>query len=480
MRIANKVYSAAVVSALSLLGCGGEGGAPETYEFESRFDPGESSVSHSGQAFRHVLIEDLKSRIGGLDLRAQSGDFDSSDAAGILAELDYFFRFDSLTSGGDAVALSTAPLGSTQTVYDDLSSGKDLRGKLAGNDPVTDHRSWTGGDFAGWSDASIATYGGGIDTPEQLVDAIHSFAAQSTFNVANGAAPFIPGTSTPLPAHVSPSGLDLQQLSQKFLTMAVAFSQGADDYLDDDVAGKGLLADNVDPDGAGAAYTALEHAWDEAFGYFGAAHDFDDHDEAAWAAQSFQDADGDGSIDLTSEYSFGASINAAKRDEGSSDEADSDFSEQAFEAFVEGRALISSADGPLSEAQHRELQALRDEAVSGWEGAIAATIVHYINDVLQDMQSFGTPAYSFLDHAKHFSEMKGFALGLQFNPRSRLSRADFLDFHARVGDAPVLEAASTMERGDYEASLRAARALLVDAYGFHASNVGDDAGQDGW
>ena len=54
---------------------------------------------------------------------------------------------------------------------------------------------------------------------------------------------------------------------KKFLLGAVAFSQGADDYLDDDVAGKGLLVFGYIP-AEGKKYSALEHAWDEGFGYF--------------------------------------------------------------------------------------------------------------------------------------------------------------------------------------------------------------------
>ena len=54
---------------------------------------------------------------------------------------------------------------------------------------------------------------------------------------------------------------------------AVGFSQGADDYLDDDTEGKGLLADHTAAD-EGKPYTALEHAWDEGFGYFGGARNY--------------------------------------------------------------------------------------------------------------------------------------------------------------------------------------------------------------
>ncbi|MCS6759810.1 MAG: hypothetical protein MO852_13365, partial [Candidatus Devosia euplotis] len=45
------------------------------YGFESRFMPGESSVSYAGQTFRHVLIERLKNYIGSLSADIDSGTF---------------------------------------------------------------------------------------------------------------------------------------------------------------------------------------------------------------------------------------------------------------------------------------------------------------------------------------------------------------------------------------------------------------------
>ena len=67
---------------------------------------------------------------------------------------------------------------------------------------------------------------------------------------------------------VTSDGRDLQQLISTFLRVAIAYSQSADDYLDDDTEGKGLLSDHSAPED-GKPYTALEHAWDEGFGYTG-------------------------------------------------------------------------------------------------------------------------------------------------------------------------------------------------------------------
>ncbi|MCA9607071.1 MAG: hypothetical protein KC619_15805, partial [Myxococcales bacterium] len=193
------------------------------------------------------------------------------------------------------------------------------------------------------------------------------------------------------------------------------------------------------------------------------------------------DFDGDGSIDLGTEYNFGASVNAAKRDAGST--APTDFMGQAWTAFRTGRALITRAGGALDDASATALREQRDLAVGAWEAAIAATVVHYVNEVLQVMEDFGTDAYDherFLAHAKAWSELKGFGLLFQFNPRSPMSREQFASFHALIGDRPVLPAEGADAAVAYRAALRDARAILGTAYGFDPANLGDDAGAGGW
>ena len=136
-----------------------------------------------------------------------------------------------------------------------------------------------------------------------------------------------------------------------------------------------------------------------------------------------------------------------------------------------GRRHGQDAGGDLSDDQMAELKGYRDTVVWGWEKAFAATAVHYINDTLGDMAKFGTEEYSFATHAKHWGELKGFALGFQFSPHSPLSDADFADFHAKVGDAPVLEDAGDDAIAAYKTALEEAAAILGAAYGFADENV---------
>jgi len=450
-------------------GGGGDGGATtaDAYAFESAFQPGVSSVSNDGQIMRHLLIDDLSTHLGGITARIDAGTF-FPVAGDVKSELLFYFEFDSSTSGLVAPLKSTDPA-PAQATYDEVSTGKNLKDKLAGNDSSTDHKDWSS-EFVGWSDP-------GVSSPESLVLAWIDMIDAAAVDRANGNIPLDP-TGAPLSAiYLTADGQDLNQLLNKFLRGGVAFSQGTDDYLDDDVDGKGLLADHSAADGD-EAWTPLEHQWDEGFGYFGAARTYGSWSDELIADTAYEDVNGDGKIDLLSEVSWGHSTNAAKRDRGASKTAPMDLTAQAWDGFYLGRALLSSTAGTaLTTAQLDELKGYRDQAEQAWELAIATTVVHYINDTLQDMGTIGTPDYSFADHAKHWSEGKGFALGLQFNPRSPLSDADFALVHELLGDAPVLTGSSELEA--YAEDLREARAILGAAYGIDASNLGDDDGTNG-
>ncbi len=435
-----------------------------SYAFEGR--EGGSSVSYTGQVFRHLLISDMYSHMAGLTDRLNSGSL-FPEEGDVAAELGFYLDFDSDTSGELPFGFSSDPA-PAQIAYNDISSGKDIVGKLAGNDPVGQHKDWST-EFVGWSAE-------GVTSPESLVRHWVGQLDAAAVDWAFGTIATDP-SGNPVPnVYVTAEGTDLRQLIQKFLVAGVAYSQAADDYLDDDTEGKGLLADHTMVE-EGKAYTALEHAWDEGFGYFGATVTYGEWTDAEISAGT-KDVDGNLAIDLTSEVVWGHAGNAGKRDNGAN--VPTDFSGDAFKAFRAGRAILAEADGELSADEMDALEGHRDAALLAWESAIAATVVHYINDTLKDMGEFGTEAYSFGDHAKHWSEMKGFALAFQFSRFSSFSDAEFAELHDLLGQAPVLSDAGETAIADYKADLLAARTLVGEAMGFDADNLGDDDGQNGW
>lgn len=484
---------ASALVAAGLAACGGDGGSgsngvdvPSTFTFDSQLEDGASSVSYDGQVARQVLIDALNEEIGNnLQDRIDNNTWvdGTTTRDDILAELEKFFDGGTDQLGSTPIDVPAFPGTTEEETFADLAGDKDLAGKLAGNDDVTDHADWDGGDFVGGS----LVDGSPAGSPEALVRDWFDTIADNVLMDLSGAGRSVNFSGSGvqvLTVYQTDDGLDLKQLVEKFVRGAVTLSQGMDDYLDDDVDGKGLRTDNTGPDD-GAPFTALEHQFDEGFGYFGAARDYNDYtdDEIAGAGgrpdweNGYHDSDGSGTIDLDAEFNFGHSTNAGKRDRGST--TGTDFSQATFDAFLEGRAIINEAVGrDLTDDEMADLQAQRDIIVENWEKAVSATVVHYINDTLGDMADFGMADYSYADHTKHFGEMKGFALGLQFNPRSPLHEdndgdgtVDFEQLHGLIGQKPVLPDDTDQAIEDYEADLLAARALLQTAYGFARDDV---------
>jgi hypothetical protein len=154
-------------------------------------------------------------------------------------------------------------------------------------------------------------------------------------------------------------------------------------------------------------------------------------------------------------------------------------------AFLAGRQVIAnaSAAGFITDAELAELQGHIKTAALTWEKCIAATAIHYINDVTADIGEFSNGGYAsvsnFTNLGKHWSELKGFALSLQFSPFSPFRDVDVTTVNlddlkavlSGIGDAPVL-ATDTQETIDaYLQALSSARDTLQAAYGFDAENV---------
>lgn len=456
-------------AAILLAACGGDDNdsKPAVYEFNSKLDAGESAVSHSGQATRHILISELKNLIGSDDLQNAATKADAlamlnavyakgtKDTTGNLISTNVYTGGAAATSVN--ISLETAGVSLKQTHFSDVSGDKNLQGKIAGKDNLLSN------DLVGWT---VVTTGnddnkgeGRNSAPELLV--------QQWFDQIAGLA--VDGDAET--KYVTTDGLDLQQLVQKFLLGSVTYSQAAEDYL---LSSKGLKKQNTlgDGDGNEKPYTSLEHQWDEGFGYFGAAHYYNRFSDVENSDHSDNDTNNDGLIDLYSEYSFGNSVNAAKRDKGAT--VATSFSQDAMNAFIKGRKIIQAnigTDPVEGEGYHAELVAQAKIALNNWEKAVAATVVHYINDVIADYADFGTADFNSDDLAKHWSEMKGFALGLQFSPIALVSIADLTTVHTAFDEKPELVGADADSVAAYVVKLQQARAVMQEAYGFNAENV---------
>ena len=465
---------------------------PETYAFtNSTYTADSDSVSYTGQTARQLLISGLVDYMVSMEESGKS-------KADYLVDLDFFMSGDGADGAETGFTLKNSDLNGAvvdnAATYGDVSSGKNLDGKIAGGNGEGSGETGKliGGEFFGWSDGlSVGSL------PINLIDLwIEQLADQASDGLADTIST-VGGNVNVTSVHYDAEGRNKRQLLQKFLLGAVTFSQGTNDYFQADFATQISLQEGT------KNYTQAEHNYDEAFGYYGAARDnlaYTDLEARAKSGREewkngYYDSNDNGAIDPRSEFHFGNSQNCAKRDVGTASNANpTDLSGEATRAFLAGRKILSNAavTGMLSAGEETALAGHVQTAALTWEKCIAATVIHYINDVTADMAEFSNGSYADVDNfttlGTHWSEMKGFALGLQFSPFSPFRDAsvtavnlnDLKQLLADLGDSPMLADGSQggVIASDPDASITAylsalssARQTLQDAYGFDADNV---------
>jgi hypothetical protein len=453
--------------------------APKTYNFTSRFD-GKSSVSYTGQSFRQVLLSDIKSYMSGIKAGLYLGRSEKEAIESFNSYFKYDSDNDSMTmgsiSGVDDISVSVKGHDLEEEIYDDLQyPGKNLVGKIAGNDNSLRNKKllgWSSMTVGGVNLKNVDADGNGDSfvEPEDLIQALFQVMAKNAesgeaFRYENGV-----NSIKVVKAENTKDGLNLTQLVQKILHTSVSFSQAAGDYMSTDLGSKkGLNADNTAKYKGTKNYTALEHHWDEAFGYFGAARDYANYTIEQITNKHAIDTDGNGYISLKSEKTLGIARNSARMDLYIKTKGDkkSDLSGKAIRAFIAGRHLISTQP----EGYAKYVKALSVVALGEWEKTLAYTTVHYINSTLSQMKLAGKDNYNFLNHTKYWSEMKGFGMAAQFSPVAIMSISDFEKFHELVGDKPALLTQGKEAFEQYRKNLLAARLILKKAYGISSKNI---------
>lgn len=353
-----------------------------------------NSVAYSGQIARHVLLDSLKKL-------ASQGDGGANAAEVEAAMLSYFNG-----SEGDLDIIAPATKGDfviKQTTLADLSKGKNISDKSY--------------------DGAMPAWPGNLTGREVLAHMITQ-AAQSEggYDAANG--------------------YDWAQLISKFTMGAMAYNQAVDNYLDE------KLEAGTNPNGKpykdGAPYTGKEHVWDEAYGYFGAAtHSLglsaeDNYNIAKQKNLAVADANGDGVVDLKTEFVFGPAYYAASADKSGK----TTYMTDIITAFIEGRKLITSAQGEdLTEEQRTQLQAYAATIEENWEKVLAEATFKYAGSVYNDIRKIGEAAdddaraKAYRAYVKHWGELKGFAMALQ-SGKNNLGRTA-VHLNRLIGYGPV-------------------------------------------
>ncbi len=385
---------------------------PATFTFQSRFDD-LSSVSYSGQVVRNLLINDIKSQMG--------TDAGSNNPATLL----------SMMANDDAsrAILSASGKSTVQTKYHDISTSH-LNDRL---DAVAD----------------ITIPGYDTDAKTLVVGMLNEAAAAGKTRA---------------------TGIRLDQMVQKTLWGAISYWQATSKYM-----GKLPNEDNTVAV-EGKNYTKMEHYWDESFGYFGAALDYN----TAYTDDSRKngpnvDSNADGLIDFKKEFNVGWAVTAAKRDLCSAC-GDYDYTKTIFDAYLQGRTLITN-QAPLA-----EVLVQRDIIMKTWEKVVAAVTQHYINDVAADIAAIiaagdatVTPASAATaDYENHWGEMRGYAHGLLYNSLSKVPAANVQRVLGLMGIAPVYAADGDFSNmQDYHDVLKGAemKAIFKQSFGFTDADI---------
>jgi hypothetical protein len=342
--------------------------APDTYTFMRN---GESSVSYSGQTDRLNMVAEMKTYIG------------EGDAGNAISEDVLLAMF--TNEGGNG-----------------------------------------GGNFSFTSDRQLADKTFAPDRDANLFEDIFADAAAASQNGANGVTA-TDGTAGLLERAdggtilVDENGREFAQLVEKGLMGAVFYNQIYNVYLTDDRIGPGVENDELED---GANYTAMEHHWDEAFGYFAAPVDF----SSDWS----EDEDGD--LRFWANYS------------NTVDQQLDGTNDTVMDAYINGRTAIVNDNADAKNAA-------RDVLYEELELVAAGTTVHYINSTLSSLDA-GEQGEAF--HA--LSEAWAFANALKYSPRRTLS----------LDEIETIKEENFGANGNFwnvtPAGLNAAKATLVDAF----------------
>lgn len=188
---------------------------------------------------------------------------------------------------------------------------------------------------------------------------------------------------------VNEKGWEFKEMFEKGVMGAVFYDQIMNVYLSESKIGNDIENTLLEE---GKNYTAMEHHWDEAFGYWGVPRDFPSGDPV------LQD----------SENIFWAKYTNGR-------DAALNVNEPLMQAYITGRAAIVAKDYALRDTQKQRIIELH-------ELVTAATTVHYIN---RTMNSLSTGDIGNMLHL--LSETYGFVKAIQYSPMKKLTNQEIND-----------------------------------------------------
>jgi hypothetical protein len=239
-----------------------------------------------------------------------------------------------------------------------------------------------------------------------------AIASTSSSTASNGVAGISTSSDGQKKYLLSANGYDVAEMVEKGLMGAVFYYQATGVYLTDSKIGSSVDNETVTP-GEG---TAMQHHWDEAFGYLGAPTDFPTGTATRFWAK------------------YCASRNTLLS-----------TSTPLMEAFILGRAAIDNDD---HETKTEQVTLIRDN----WEKVVAGTAVHYLNAAEEHLSDDAVRNHE-------LSEAVAFIRALQFNPTKKITSTQIQS---------ALDALGTNLYNVTLAGIESARNTLAGAYGLQS------------
>lgn len=223
---------------------------------------------------------------------------------------------------------------------------------------------------------------------EAYMDSI-ALASQSSVAGSNGVAGVVTSSSAPSKKYLcGANGVEYTQVIEKGLMGAVFYYQACETYLSE--SGIGMSVDNtIVVPGEG---TAMQHHWDEAFGYFTAPVDFPQNTTGLkyWAKYS---------------HTVNPHLNVNKT---------------MMDEFKRGRMAINNNQHAIKDLSAEKIKAT-------WDKIVAATAIHYMNEALHNLSDDAVRNHS-------LSECMGFVMGLKYNSTRKISLTDINQVLGLIGN----------------------------------------------
>jgi hypothetical protein len=222
---------------------------------------------------------------------------------------------------------------------------------------------------------------------EAFMDSL-ALVSNSTVSGSNGVAGVVVSGSDPTKKYLcDANGVEWGQVIEKGLMGGCFYYQATSVYLDASQIGMSVDNTTIIP-GEG---TAMEHHWDEAFGYFGVPFDFPTNQTGVryWGK-------------YCNERNALMSTNATM-----------------MNAFLTGRAAISNNDHSTKDAQVTVIR-------QNWDKFLAATVISYLNKAKVNIADD-----ALRNHA--LSEAIGFLIAMKYNPNRLMDDTQIAQARGYIG-----------------------------------------------